>query len=318
MRSTIYTVFSGPHFVEQNMAGKLATAQEADLALPKGSLILVTGASGYIASNVVHEALEAGYRVRGTARSEEKCQKTKQSSNNHPNYSTAVVADFQHEGAFDEAMKGVHAVIHLASDLTFGSDPNQVITPTVAGVLSILKSAARQPSVKRFVLTSSSAAVLTPKLNQEFSVRKDDWNQEALDVAWAPPPYNPDRAFHVYAASKLEAEKALWKFVKEEKPNFVANAVLPNVNWGRVIDASGASGGMLPGIVKNGSFPPGMVPRRCAEQVCGGTAVLTRLQNGSSMSSTMPGFMSSPPCSTRRSRMSASLRLPSPSTGRKC
>ncbi|KAF2167809.1 hypothetical protein M409DRAFT_53773 [Zasmidium cellare ATCC 36951] len=241
----------------KNIAAKLAGKE---LALPKDSLILVTGASGYIGSHVVNEALLAGYKVRGTARSQEKCDNTKKIFNNHPNYSTAIVADFQHEGTFDEAVQGCDAVIHVASDTTFGTDPNVVVKPTVAGVLSIVRSAAKTPSVKRFVLTSSSTAVTLPKPGKEFSVGVDDWDQEAIDIAWAPPPYTNERAFPVYAASKTEAEKAFWKFVKEEKPGFVANSILPNYNMGRILPGGspGATGGGCISVLKGEtpSAPP--------------------------------------------------------------
>jgi NmrA-like family len=36
--------------------------------IPRGSLILVTGANGYIASHVVNILLELGFKVRGTVR----------------------------------------------------------------------------------------------------------------------------------------------------------------------------------------------------------------------------------------------------------
>ncbi|CAK1360030.1 Aldehyde reductase 2 [Cercospora beticola] len=231
--------------------------KDQDRALPKGSLILVTGASGYIGSHVVNEALAAGYKVRGTARSQEKAENTKKIFNNNPDYSTTIVEDFQHDGTFDEAVKGVNAVIHVASDTSFGYDPNDVIPSTKAGVLSILKSAAKESSVKRFVLTSSSAAVLLPKLNKEFTVSKDDWNQEALNLAWAPPPYTQERAYPVYAASKTEGEKALWQFVKEQKPHFVTNAVLPNFNMGTILPHGngGATGLAIPSLFK-GKIPP--------------------------------------------------------------
>lgn len=40
--------------------------------LPTGSLILVTGANGYVASHVVDQFLRLGYKVRGTVRDSEK------------------------------------------------------------------------------------------------------------------------------------------------------------------------------------------------------------------------------------------------------
>lgn len=79
-------------------------------------------------------------------------------------------------------------------------------------------------------------AATSPKPNKEFYIDEDTWNEEDIAAAHAPPPYEPSRSWAVYGASKAEAEQAVWKFVKEQKPGFVANAVLPDTNTGLILD----------------------------------------------------------------------------------
>lgn len=120
----------------------------------------------------------------------------------------------------------IHPVADIAlaaSDLSFGPDPNDVITPTVKFGLEIIKTAATIPTIKRFVYTSSSTAATLPYPNKEFTVEHDSWDEPAIEQAWAPPPYESDRVYAVYAASKTQTEQALWKFVKEAEPGFVLN-----------------------------------------------------------------------------------------------
>ena len=57
----------------------------------------------------------------------------------------------------------------------------------------ILKSAANEHSVKRFVFTSSSTAATDPIPNKEFTIGTDTWNDATIEAAWAPPPYKDDR-----------------------------------------------------------------------------------------------------------------------------
>ncbi|KFY11158.1 hypothetical protein V492_04624 [Pseudogymnoascus sp. VKM F-4246] len=213
-----------------------------DTAFPQGSLVLVTGSNGYIGSHIADQVLKAGYHVRGTVRDASKAEwTTKLFAERYGagKYSAVVVPDMAVEGAFDDAVKGVQGIIHSASIITFSPDPAAVIPQTVLGVTTLLRSAARTPSVKSFVLTSSSVAVTNPTPdNSPSTISTSSWNDAAIAEAWsvrsAPFPDNAPTA--VYSASKAEAEKALWEFVEKEKPSFRVNAILPDANFGAVLN----------------------------------------------------------------------------------
>jgi len=231
---------------------------------PSSTTILVTGATGFLASHIVSEALNLGYTVRGTARTSEKAEKSKEIYGNHSKYFAVVVPDFAIASTeIDEAVKGVDSIVHVASDVSFSSDANKVIPAVVQITLNVLRAAAKEPKVKRFTLTSSSAAVIgqifggTP----ENTVTAESWNDVSVEKAWrtpGPEGWPADQGVHVYSASKVEGEKALWKFVKEEKPAFVANAILPNFNFGRTLPGQslGGSASFIPGVYRNNQLPP--------------------------------------------------------------
>jgi len=208
-------------------------------ALPAGALILVTGANGFIGSHVVDQFLLAGYQVRGTVRNAKKCswlQELFDTRYEKGRFEMIEVSEFGKEGALDKALEGTAGVAHTASDLSFGSDPNVVITPVVELCVTILKAASKVPTIKRFVYTSSSTAVTLPIPNKKFTINVDTWNEDCVKQAWAPPPYEQSRGYAVYGASKMQAEQALWKFEKEYHPGFVLNTVLPDTTFGASID----------------------------------------------------------------------------------
>ncbi|KAL9091224.1 MAG: hypothetical protein Q9159_001519 [Coniocarpon cinnabarinum] len=206
-----------------------------ETVIPKGSLILVTGANGYIGSHVAEQLIIAGYKVRGTSRSEDKARhiaEILEKRNGKGTFEWSVVPDMAVPGAFDAAMKGCAGVAHVATSIFPSPDPNETVPHVVNGTLGIMRSAKAHASIKRFVLTSSSLAAVHPTPNTEFEVTGDSWNEYDPKHAWAPPPYTSDRTLLVYGASKVAGEEAAWKFMKEEKPQFEFNAVLPNFNVG--------------------------------------------------------------------------------------
>ncbi|CAF9941169.1 MAG: hypothetical protein HETSPECPRED_002881 [Heterodermia speciosa] len=207
-------------------------------AIAPGSLVLVTGVNGYIASHVADQLIQAGYRVRGTARDTSKTAWVSELFDKRygeGKFEPAIVGDMAEPGAFDEATQGVSGVVHVASVVTFDHDPNKVIPQVIAGAVNAIEAAAKTPSVKRFVYTSSSTAITAPRPNEKYDLKVEDWNTADVEAAWKPPPYEPTRNWAVYGASKTQAEQAIWKFAKEKKPDFVVNAVLPNANIGEIL-----------------------------------------------------------------------------------
>lgn len=237
---------------------------------PSKTTILVTGATGYIATHVVNEALKLGYKVRGTVRSEDKAAKTREIFGNNPNYTPVIVKDFAGPSSeIEDAVKGVDAIIHLASDTSFSTDPNVVIPSVVHGTEAFLKAAAKEKSVKRFVLCSSMSAAVLPNNDVKQVVTVDSFDEEAVDVAWRQKgesiglsPY----PMVVYAASKTEGERAFWKFIKDEKPGFVGSSVLPYFNIGTVLNGEGVTSKMLLDLYRDGS--KALLPPRKLRLLC--------------------------------------------------
>lgn len=239
-----------------------SSSPHTDLALPKGSLILVTGASGYVPSHVIQEALDLGYRVRGTVRSKEKAALLEEAFES-TDFSTCVVEDLTDPKSVEVAVKDCQGIIHMASVTTLDPDPTKVVAPTVAMATEMLKAAKKAGVCKRFVFTGSAAVAWIPKPDTAFSIDKDTWNTTSLEKVRAmEPPYNPDGFYDVYAASKVEAEQAVWRFVEEEKPDFVVNSVIPNTNIGRILRKPATSSAnfallvLKGGIQRIASVPP--------------------------------------------------------------
>lgn len=159
----------------------VASLPQQPILDPSPTTILVTGANGFVASHIVNEALNLGYHVRGTARTAEKAEATKSLYNDDPRYSTAVVSDFAKAMTqIEAAVKDVDSVIHVASDVAFSPDPNQVVPAVIGMTLQVLRAAAKETSVKRFTLTSSSNAIITQRFGgtPESTKTTDSWKRQ--------------------------------------------------------------------------------------------------------------------------------------------
>lgn len=174
------------------------------------SPVLVTGATGFVAAEIVKQLLDGGYRVIGTTRDVEKAKQQGDltSLDGAAERLELVEADLNERGAFTNPMRDCSYVIHTASPYTLGVDDPQrdLVDPAVNGTLSVLESAALTPSIKRVVLTSSFAAISNGPRAEPYD--ESIWNTTS-SLQKRP-----------YDYSKVTAERAAWDFMESEDWHF--------------------------------------------------------------------------------------------------
>ncbi|EFX02085.1 ketoreductase [Grosmannia clavigera kw1407] len=127
-----------------------------------------------------------------------------------PAVSYVLVNDVAQEGAFDRAVQAeppFDFVIHTASPYQVRIDDpvRDLLEPAIRGTTGILRSVQNHaPSVRRIVLTSSSAAMLNPAAHAAV-YDESFWRP----VTWA----EAQLPQNAYEASKVFAERAAWSTV---------------------------------------------------------------------------------------------------------
>jgi nucleoside-diphosphate-sugar epimerase len=113
----------------------------------------------------------------------------------------------------------------LASPVSFSfTEAEPVLHSAINGTVRVLESARKEPKIKHFVLMSSVTAIMEPK-TEDYTFTEADWNTAAEKAVAEQGNATPGRV--IYAASKVAAEKAMWKFRDEQKPNFTLTAINP-------------------------------------------------------------------------------------------
>ncbi|GLT40122.1 hypothetical protein SLA2020_142780 [Shorea laevis] len=194
--------------------------------------VCVTGAAGFIGSWLVMRLLERGYVVRATVRDPNNEKKVKHLLElpNAKTHLTLWKADLAEEGSFDEAIQGCTGVFHVATPMDFESkDPeNEVIKPTINGVLDIMKACAKSNKVRRLVFTSSAGTV---NVEEKQKPVYDESNWSDLEFV-----RDKKMTGWMYFVSKTLAEQAAWKFAKENNIDFIT--IIPTLVIGPFLMAS--------------------------------------------------------------------------------
>lgn len=116
--------------------------------------------------------LEAGHHVRAAVRNQEgfdRISSLKAVAPYKSQLESVIVPDITVPGAYDNAVKGVTYIVHVASPLpgnTKGTDADDyeasIIRPAIQGTVGILESAVEEPGIKRVVITASVVSLVTP------------------------------------------------------------------------------------------------------------------------------------------------------------
>lgn len=207
--------------------------------------VLVTGGTGYIAGELIDQLLAKGWCVRTTVRSKRKSEDGLRAR--WPNAGDQLFvfeAELMSDAGWDLASEGCTHVAHVASPIA-ASVPRQeddMIVPAREGTLRALRFA-RDAGVKRFVQTSSMAAVAYGRSEKVYTVSEEDWT----DVN------HPD--VYPYVKSKTLAERAARDWIAAEGQGMEFVSVNPSMVLGPVYNADFSPSVEAVKQVLDGSMP---------------------------------------------------------------
>jgi dihydroflavonol-4-reductase len=185
---------------------------------PDPPLVLVTGGTGFLALWVITLLLRQNYRVRTTVRDLSRtahihsCLSEAGLNTEQISSLEIIRADLLTDENWSAAVADATYIQHIASPFPahFPKDIDaELIRPALEGTLRLLRAAKGSATVKRVVLTSSSAAVAyghedgyVGSGGEERGFTETDWTN--LDSGHVLP----------YQRSKTLAERAAWEFME--------------------------------------------------------------------------------------------------------
>ena len=208
--------------------------------------VLVTGASGYIASHCISELLKVGYKVKGSLRDLKRESQVRNSLINSDlnDYNLEFCKlDLLIDEGWEEAASDCDYILHVASPFILEEPKNekQLIEPALAGTMRALK-AAKKCGIKKVVITSSMAAIAYGHNNEICNPQ--DWSDLKKDIG-------------SYIKSKTIAERAAWDYINNESKNsFKLTTIHPGMVFGPLLidDKDGASASLIKKMI-TGKFP---------------------------------------------------------------
>jgi dihydroflavonol-4-reductase len=185
--------------------------------------VLVSGGSGYIAGFLIRQLVAEGWTAHTTIRDLTKEATVRQLLAVDNSRLKVFAADLTADAGWAEAMAGCSHVAHVASPLPSNAvkHPDDLIVPARDGALRALR-AAKAAGVRRFVMTSSVAAVAYGRGRGVHTFTEADWTDPAR------PGITP------YVQSKTIAERAARDWVTKDGAGLEYCSINPSVVLGPV------------------------------------------------------------------------------------
>lgn len=183
-------------------------------------MILVTGATGFLGAELIHQLTEQGLKVRGLKR-EHALIPSLIKDNQLVEW---AVADINDLASLEDALEGIDQVYHCAALVSFNpKDKERLLKINIEGTGNVVNLCLEQNI--RLMHVSSVAALGNPKKGSTLITEQDFWE------------YDPKA--HSYAISKYEGEMEVWRGIAEGLDAVIVNpSVIIGANAG--FDGSGA------------------------------------------------------------------------------
>ncbi|KDN60721.1 putative NAD dependent epimerase/dehydratase [Colletotrichum sublineola] len=201
-------------------------------------LIFITGATGFIGSHVVAQALEADYHVRLSVRKESQTSQLKDVFAKHTaKLDFVVIPDLARPGAFTQALRDVNYVFHIASPMPGKGDDfkTDYLVPAEQGTIALLDAANSVSTIKRIVIVSSILALVPLDVwsTNNFNVKEGSNASIPIDPDMEFPQDPATSAGLKYQASKILAHRSVLEWAPKNKPGFNIITLHPSFVFGR-------------------------------------------------------------------------------------